>query len=66
MKILHTIQGLSASSGGPSTCTRDLMEGLWKLGTGAELVTVKSEDNLGTGRPWLIELYYYQGGKTEG
>ena len=56
MKILHTIQGLSASSGGPSTCTRDLMEGLWKLGTGTELVTVKSEDNLGTGRPWLIEL----------
>lgn len=56
MKILHTIQGLSASSGGPSTCTRDLMEGLWRLNAGAELVTVKSEDNLGAGRPWLIEL----------
>lgn len=56
MKILHTIQGLSASSGGPSTCTRDLMEGLWELNAGAELVTVNSEDNLGAGRPWLIEL----------
>jgi hypothetical protein len=32
------------------------MEGLWKLNAGAELVTVNSEDNLGAGRPWLIEL----------
>ena len=49
MKILHTILSLSGSSGGPSTCTRDLMEGLWKLNAGAELVTVNSEDNLGAG-----------------
>lgn len=60
MKILHTIQGLAASSGGPSTCTRDLMEGLWALEAGAELVTVECKNtndaNLGTGSPWFIEL----------
>lgn len=56
MKILQTIQGMSASSGGPSTCTRDLMEGLWHLNTGTDLVTISTPDNLGSGRPWLIEL----------
>lgn len=56
MKFLQTISGLGASLGGPSTCTRDLMEGLWTLNAGVDLVTSQSLDNLGVGSPWMIEL----------
>lgn len=60
MKILQTIQGLSASSGGPSTCTRDLLEGLENLGVTVHLLTTESTDskelNLGKGTGWLIEV----------
>ncbi len=60
MKVLQTIQGLSASSGGPSTCTRDLLEGLEDLGATVHLLTTESADgkgpNLGKGSGWLIEV----------
>lgn len=60
MKVLQTIQGLSASSGGPSTCTRDLLEGLGDLGVSVHLLTTESADsrepNLGKGSDWLIEV----------
>jgi glycosyltransferase involved in cell wall biosynthesis len=56
MKILQTISSLGASSGGPSTCTRDLMEELWTLNAGVNLVTAQSYDNLGVGSPWMIEF----------
>ena len=60
MKVLQTIQGLSASSGGPSTCTRDLLEGLGDLGASVHLLTTESADskepNLGKGSDWLIEV----------
>lgn len=60
MKVLQTIQGLSASSGGPSTCTRDLLEGLEDLGATVYLLTTESADskdpNLGKGSGWLIEV----------
>lgn len=60
MKVLQTIQGLSARSGGPSTCTRDLMEGLQQLAPGeVELFTLRCSDpedhNLGEGASWLKE-----------
>jgi len=51
-----TIPGLSAKSGGPSTCTLDLMEGLYDLGAEIDLLTVSSNDILGRGRPWLKEV----------
>lgn len=51
-----TIPGLSAKSGGPSTCTRDIMEGLYDLGAEIDLLTVSSNDILGRGRPWLKEV----------
>ncbi len=51
-----TIPGLSAKSGGPSTCTLDLMEGLYDLGAEIDLLTVSSNDLLGHGRPWLKEV----------
>lgn len=60
MKVLQTISGLSAKSGGPSTCTHDLMEGLWDVDAHTDLLTVACVDatvhNLGEGRPWLKEV----------
>ena len=58
MKVLQTISGLSAKSGGPSTCTCDLMEGLHDIGAQVDLLTVSSPDILGKGRPWLMEVPY--------
>lgn len=59
MKILHTIQGLDVLSGGPSTCTKDLMEGLRQQEVEVELFTLKCNNpnsyNLGEGSGWLIE-----------
>lgn len=60
MKVIQTIQGLSAKSGGPSTCTCDLMEGLHEIGARVDLLTAagKTTDdrNLGEGSPWLKEV----------
>ena len=62
MKILQTISGMSAKSGGPSTCTLDLMNGLYDVGANTDLLTLKcpngSEKNLGAGCPWLHEVDY--------
>ena len=55
MKVLQTISGLSAKSGGPSTCTLDLLEGLYDIGAKVDLLTVSTPDILGKGSPWLIE-----------
>lgn len=56
MKVLQTISGLSAQSGGPSTCTCDLMKGLHDIGTNVDLLTVSSSDILGKNEPWLISV----------
>lgn len=53
MKVLQTIPGLSAKSGGPSTCTRDLLEGLHAIHANVDLLTFDSPDNLGEGSSWL-------------
>ena len=50
-----TISGLSAKSGGPSTCTFDLLNGLYDINAGVSLLTVSAPDILGKGSPWLIE-----------
>ena len=60
MKVLQTIQGLASRSGGPSTCTRDLLDGLHAIAPGqVDLFTLKyrnQEDcNLGEGSAWLKE-----------
>lgn len=51
---------MNARSGGPSTCTRDLMEGLWELGARVDLLTAECRNpenhNLGQGQPWLQEV----------
>ena len=56
MKVLQTISGLSAQTGGPSTCTCDLMKGLHDIGTNVDLLTVSSSDILGKNEPWLISV----------
>lgn len=53
MKTLQTISGLSAKSGGPSTCTLDLLNGLYDINAGVDLLTVSSPDILGAGSLWL-------------
>ena len=64
MKILQTIGGLSSLSGGPSTCTRDLLNGIDNADSKliVDLLTVSdSHDghrNLGTGQRWLKEVPY--------
>ena len=58
MKVLQTISGLGARSGGPSTCTLDLMNGLCGLGgdCAVDLLTVSSPDILGKESKWLKEV----------
>lgn len=56
MKVLQTISGLSAKSGGPSTCTLDLMNGLCDINANVELLTASSPDILGKGSKWLREV----------
>ncbi len=63
MKILQTISGLSVTSGGPSTCTCDLMNALYKeAGAFVDLLTVgaRSPEDivLGAGEPWLKTVPY--------
>lgn len=62
MKVIQTISGLSALSGGPSTCIHDLIVGLLEIGTDVELLTAKcsnpTEHNIGEGSPWLKETSY--------
>lgn len=58
-----------ASQGGPSTCTRDLLEGLYDIGTQVDLLSSKpvgsaksnKEVVLGEGRPWmkLVKCDYF-------
>lgn len=56
MKILQTISSLSAKSGGPSTCTLDLLNGLYDINAEVDLLTVSTEDILGKGSLWLQEV----------
>ena len=60
MMVLLTIQGLSAKSGGPTTCTRDLMDGLFPLDADIKLMAFRPKDfndkMLGEGKPWIIPV----------
>lgn len=56
MKVLQTIAGLGASSGGPSTCTYDLLCALHREGCNVELMTMESSDLLGRDAPWMKAL----------
>ena len=66
MKILQTIPYMLASHGGPSTCTCDLLEGLYDIGVNVDLLSSKpvgtaewnNEVVLGEGRPWMKSVEY--------
>lgn len=55
MRVLQTIASMSASAGGPSTCTHDLLDALYKIKPGIDLITVKTANvvPLGNGEKWL-------------
>lgn len=45
MKILHTISGLNISSGGPTSCTYNLIKGLRDEGIDADILTLMPRDD---------------------
>lgn len=47
MKILHTISGLDVNSGGPTSCTYNLIKELRKTGIEADILTLKPRTSLG-------------------
>ena len=60
MKVLQSIPFMLASQGGPSTCTCDLLQGLYDNGANVDLLTSKCSNpkdrNLGEGSQWLKEV----------
>lgn len=57
MKILQTIPYMLAEHGGPSTCTCDIMDGLYDVGAKVDLLSSHPLDEsrkvVGLGSPWM-------------
>lgn len=57
MKILQTIPYMLAAHGGPTTCTCDMMDGLYDVGAKVDLFSSRPLDEnqkvVGLGRPWM-------------
>lgn len=53
MKILQTIAGFGAHSGGTSTCTYDLLAAMHKIGCDVDLLSVLTDDIMGNGEAWI-------------
>lgn len=56
MKILQTIAGFGAHSGGTSTCTYDLITSMHKEGCSVDLLTLSAPDLIGKGEAWIKAL----------
>lgn len=57
MKVLQTIAGLGAHSGGTSTCTYDLLSAMHRTcGCDVDLLTLRCADLLGHGEAWIKAL----------
>lgn len=56
MRILQTISGLSAKSGGPSTCTYDLLAAMRRMACEVDLMTLQADDLVGNGEQWIKAL----------
>ena len=56
MKILQTISGLGAHSGGTSTCTYDLLVAMHQLNCNVDLMTLQTTDLMGNGEQWIKAL----------
>ena len=55
-KILQTIAGFGAHSGGTSTCTYDLLSAMHNIGYYVDLMTIQSNDLMGDGEEWIKAL----------
>lgn len=58
MKILQTIAGFGAHSGGTSTCTYDLISALHQINCDVDLMSIASPDLMGKGESWIKALPY--------
>lgn len=56
MKVLQTIPGLSASHGGITTCTYDLLCALHRKVDFVDLLATETSDNIGQGEAWIIAV----------
>lgn len=56
MKILQTIAGFGAHSGGTSTCTYDLLSAMHRIGCNVDLMSIQSKDLMGHGEEWIKVL----------
>lgn len=56
MKILQTISGFGAHSGGTSTCTYDLLAAMHRIVCDVDLITLHSADLMGKGEAWIKAL----------
>ena len=56
MRILQTIAGFGAHSGGTSTCTYDLLSAMHRIGCEVDLMTPQAPDLMGNGEPWIKAL----------
>ena len=56
MKILQTIAGFGAHSGGTSTCTYDLLSALHRCDCDVDLMTLQASDLMGEGETWIKAL----------
>lgn len=56
MKVLQTIAGFGAHSGGTSTCTYDLLSAMRVIGCNVDLMTIQTTDLMGKGEAWIKAL----------
>lgn len=56
MRILQTIAGFGAHSGGTSTCTYDLISALHQIDCKVDLMTLRAVDLMGDGESWIKAL----------
>lgn len=56
MKILQTIAGFGAHSGGTSTCTYDLLSAMHHIRYDIDLMTLQTDDLMGQGESWIKAL----------
>ena len=59
MKVLQTISGLTTKSGGPSTCTHDLMVGLQEIGDALDMPINTVKTKIRRAKAQLLKMMDY-------
>lgn len=57
MRVLQTISGFGAHSGGTSTCTYDLLVAMHNIGCNVDLMSIQTGDLMGKGENWIKALF---------